>query len=122
MTPKTLAAIAVWGSGRSTGASAKCIAAHMLGQKTDGSYPHDGGDFNRCETLLDAAPELRGRMHEMTSVNKYWEALVPKWEEIRGAPDAAKYDAIQSIVRPLEKKDPSVVHLGEGVSMKFGSR
>lgn len=111
-------AIATWALGRSTGASATCIARHMMGLKTDGSYPHDGGDFGRCETLLDAVPEFRERLSEMADLNDYWARLVPRWDEIRASKD--KYCLIQSIVRPVEDKDPKHVRLGEGVSMRFG--
>lgn len=113
-------AIAQWALGSSTGASAKCIANHLIGSKADGSYPHDGDDFGRCEKLLDAVPELRLRLSEMNAVNKYWAALVPRWEEIRQAED--KYKLIQSIVRDLEDADPRHVRFGDGMSMRFGSK
>ena len=111
-------AIAIWALGRSTGLSATCIARHMMGLKTDGSYPHDGGDFGRCEALLESVPEFRERLTEMADVNQYWSALIPRWDEIRECKD--KYKLIQSIVRPAEDKDPSVLRLGSGASIRFG--
>lgn len=106
-----------WALGDSTGMSAKCIARHMVGLPTDGSYPHDGGDFGRCEKLLDACPEFRERLPEMAKVNPYWAALVPRWGEIRAASD--KYELIKSITLPVEKQDRSVVRLSENVSIRF---
>ncbi len=97
--------------------SAKCIVMHLTGNKSDGSYPHDGGDFGRCEALLDRFPELRVRMWEMATVNKYWAALAPRWEEIRAAKD--QYKTIQSIVRPIQDADPKVSRLGGGISISF---
>ena len=112
-------ALATWALGRSTGASAKCIARHMLGQKTEGDYPHDGGDFGRCEALLDAVPGLRERLPEMASVNRYWAALVPRWHEILAANEKDRYPLIQSIIRPVEDKDSGVVRIGAG-TIRFG--
>jgi len=109
--------IAEWAVGPNTGASSKCLARHMMGLPTDGYWPSDGGDFERCEKLLDAVPEFRARLHEMASVNAYWAALVPRWEEIRAATD--KYELIKSITRPVEKQDRRVVRLNENVSIRF---
>ena len=111
-------AIATWALGYSTGASAKCIAGHLMGLGVDGSYPHDGGDFDRCEKLLEVVPGLRDRLAEMASVNAYWAALVARWEDIRASSD--KYALIQSIVRSVEDRDPRVVRLGDGVTMRMG--
>lgn len=110
-------AIATWALGRSTGASATCIARQMMGLETDGSYPHDGGDFGRCEALLEAIPEMRNRLDEMKTVNSYWAALVPRWDEIRAS--GSKFDLIQSIIRPQEDQDPNIIRLGEGISLRF---
>ena len=110
--------LATWALGKSTGASAKCIARHMVGLDTDGSYPHDGGDFGRCEMLMEMVPGIRQRLHEMAEVNRYWALLVPRWNEIRASED--KYGLIQSIVRPVEDKDLGVVRLGGGATMRFG--
>lgn len=110
-------AIATWALG-GTGASSKCIARHMMGLSTDGSYPLDGGDFGRCEALLDAVPELRQRLPEMAEVNRYWSALVPRWEEIRASKD--QYPLIQSIVRPIQDADSNHIRIGDGISMTIG--
>ena len=109
--------LSAWALGR-TGASSKCIARHMMGLSTDGSYPHDGGDFGRCEALLDAVPDLRHRLPEMAEVNRYWAALVPRWEDIRGAED--QYALIQSIVRPIQNADNNHISLGNGISLTIG--
>lgn len=110
-------AVAVWALTGRTGMSSKAIAAHLLGLECDGSYPHDGGDFGRCEKLLEAVPSFRERLTEMTSVNKYWAAIAPRWGEIRSASD--KYEKIKSITRPIEDEDLRVVRLSETVSIRF---
>ena len=112
-------AIAEWALSGSTGMSSKCIITHMMGNRSDGSYPHDGGDFDRCERLLDTVPGLRVRLKEMAAVNKYWAALVPKWNEIKLSKD--KYALISSITNPIEDGDSQVVRLDGGAIMRFGN-
>lgn len=114
----TCKAALIWALGDGVGQSSKCIAQHLMGLKPNGSYPSDGGDFMRCEGLLDAVPEFRDRIGEMASVNAYWAALAPAWESIRQSSD--KYEAIKRLTRPVEKGDPNVVRLGEGVLIRFG--
>lgn len=80
-------AIATWALGHSTGASATCIARHMMGLPVGGDFPHDSGDFGRCEALLDAVPELRARLPEMAAVSAMWAKLVENWDLIREADD-----------------------------------
>ena len=111
-------AIANWATSRDTGASSKCIARHLMGLDTDGSYPHDADDFGRCERLLVAIPELRPRLGEMASVNRYWATIAPRWDEIKSAPD--QNAAIRSLVSQIEKNDPNHIDLGNGVSMRIG--
>jgi len=112
-------AIAKWALGSSTGASATCIVKYLSGMKADGSYPHDRGDFGRCEAVLDAIPSLRAEFSRMADVNKYWGALVPRWDEIKASKDQHKL--IQSIVRNIEDSDTNHIRLASGVSMRFGS-
>ena len=90
----------------------------MMGLPTDGDYPRDGGDFGRCEGLLNSAPELRARIHEMATVNSYWAALAPQWDTIRQAED--KTAAIRAIIRPIQDKDRRIVRLASGATIEFG--
>ncbi len=109
-----------WKAEGGNGASAKAIAAHLAGfGRQDGSYPHDGADFARCERLLDCAPTLRDRIGDMAEVNAYWAALAPRWADIRESED--KTTLIQSIVGPIEEADPSHVKLGNNCSMRIGA-
>lgn len=102
-----------------TGASAKAIAAHLCGWgRQDGSYPHDAGDFGRCEALLDAIPELRGRLPEMAAVNAYWAALVPCWDEIRATEPSSREAVIRHIVLPIEDLDPGCARFGKAATLR----
>lgn len=109
-----------WIDSGALGASAKAIAAHLGGYgEPTGAYPHDEGDFGRCEALLDAVPDFRSRLLQMTEVNAYWAALVPVWDDIRSA--ESKTQAIRSIVSVIEATDPGHIQIGEGVSLRVGA-
>lgn len=112
-----------WALTGKTGASSKCMAAHLTGNECDGSYPHDGGDFGRCVALLEAVPELRPMLPKMSEVNRYWAALVPEWAKIEAlAGDYDKqYKAIQAAIRPIEDADSGVVRMGKTATLRFGA-
>lgn len=108
---------AEWLKLRDNGMSSECMAEKMCGLPCDGSYPHDGDDFGRCERLLILYPAWRERMSEMASVNEVWAALVARWDEIaeawrhdtelyrtkgRKAKGWKCYDLMRSIIDPVE--------------------
>jgi hypothetical protein len=67
------------------GLSSKAMAAHLCGFPCEGDYPIDPDDFNRCMMFLDAVPEARALLPKMAEVNRYWAALVSRWDEIEAA-------------------------------------
>lgn len=114
-------ALAIWATGRGTGASSKAIARYLSGAKSDVSYPHDGGDWDRCERLLTEVPGIRECFRaNMASASKYWAALVPRWDEIAATPADKRTDLIRSITRPVEDADPRVIRLGDGMTARWG--
>jgi uncharacterized protein (UPF0335 family) len=105
---KTPEGLDEWIASGAKGASAKSIAAHLAGHDTqNGDYPHDGGDFGRCEALLDAVPSLRLIFPQMVDVNAYWAALVPRWAEIAALGNEEQTKLIKNVVMPIEELDPS---------------
>lgn len=72
-----------WLASDQTGVSSKFMAG-VLGEGYRGKYghPHDPSDFGRCVGLLDACPELRGKLHLMNSHGPEWKALVDHWDEL----------------------------------------
>lgn len=121
---------AQWVVGRDTGLSSLCLWAVMMGVKpSDKSHPRDGADLGRCVRLLAAVPEWKSRLSEMGAVSDYWAALVPEWErltliladELAGGKRGATYEAMRKIFDPIETNDRSVIRLGNGVTMHFGS-
>lgn len=49
---------------------------------TRGDYPHDPGDFRRCERLLREVPIFRLQLSEMKDVSAEWSILVDHWDEL----------------------------------------
>lgn len=110
-----------WIVGDDTGLSSKALWAKMMGVEPRHyyNYPHDGGDFGRCDRLLNAVPEWRARLPEMAACSPQWAALVERWEEIRvayrhdeklgGGAHYSKYRTyplMRSILAPLERPTP----------------
>lgn len=110
-----------WMVSGKTGASSKCMAAHLTGNKCDGSYPHDSGDFGRCLGLLKAVPEIRILLPKMADVNRYWAALVKEWDsiEVLSGDYDKQTEAIQRVIRPIEDKDSGVIRM-KGSTIRFG--
>lgn len=106
-----------------TGASSKCMAAHLTGRPNDGSYPHDGGDFGRCLRLLEAVPELRDRLPNMETAGRAWAALASAWDELEAlhasSPEACG-KRIREIIRPVEQSDPNVHRVSPNMTIRTG--
>jgi len=71
-----------WLLGGRVGASSKAMAQHLCGFPCGGDWPYDPDDFSRCLMFLDAVPEARAELPRMAEVNRYWAALVARWDEI----------------------------------------
>lgn len=117
-----------WIASGDTGASSKCLANAMCALPHDGSYPMDSGDFGRCLRLLDAVPELRGRLNAMRGINEYWNALIENWalleacyREESGDKEYSQNTSklMSKILRPIEDKDKNFVRLGPSCSLRF---
>jgi hypothetical protein len=72
----------LWLAGGDSGASSKAICHHMLGMKSDGSFPWDPSDLGRCLRLLELFPEWKPRIREMARYSPQWAALVARWDEL----------------------------------------
>ena len=72
----------LWLAGGDSGMSSEAICHHMLGMKSDGSFPLDPSDLGRCLRLLELFPEWKPRMGEMARYSAQWAALVERWDEL----------------------------------------
>jgi hypothetical protein len=81
-----------WLKSDDTGRSSKFMA-HVLAPKTNkyfhlaaegchDAFPYDVGDFGRCVRMLDAVPELRPFIGEMSHCGVVWGVIAKKWPEL----------------------------------------
>jgi hypothetical protein len=74
-----------WLAKGEVGLSSQEIAYQMSGadsNRTHCTHPSDPSDFKRCLKLINAVPEIRGRLDEMRHKSKQWDALVENWERL----------------------------------------
>lgn len=79
---KTQYAIARWFAEGEVGASSRCMASVVIRVKTDGSYPLDPDDLNRCLKLVKAAPGVKRHFHRIRKLGKEWRAVIDHWGEL----------------------------------------
>lgn len=65
------------------------------------AFPQDNADFARCLGLLEAAPELRERLHEMAQTGPEWAALIPFWDDLTAAYVAGHTALVSTQIRAL---------------------
>ena len=90
--PKLPQAALEWLAFGERGISSETILSNLTGAPirlpSKWDHPYDPADFRRCRLLLEAVPELAGRLHQMSSVSPEWAALVRDWQGICTAMDA----------------------------------
>mgnify|MGYP001591711634 CR=1 FL=1 len=65
--------------------SSVCMAYYLafgLKLKRANNYPYGIGDFEYCEELLIAVPELRERLYKMGDLSAPWKRIVDNWDSI----------------------------------------
>ncbi len=110
------------------GTSSEAIVAQMTDNKTGrdglGDHPHDNSDFGRCYKLLEAVPEFKSRIGEMSPRSPEWAALIARWDELidawvsRGDDGEQFYQLIRSILDAVPNKRR--VSIGDGVTIYPG--
>jgi hypothetical protein len=120
-----------WLGGGDTGQSSKALALAALGaMPSRPGHPHDGDDIGRCFRLLDAHPEAQAGLAKLAKDGgPYWSALAAKWSDLRAAYDAETkagekgrtYREMRAILDPIDRRDPSVINLGPGVTVRRGA-
>lgn len=73
-----------WLKSDDTGLSSKYMVRVLKHKDKSGQihWPHDPSDFGRCFMLLEAVPELRENLGDMSQTCKEWKALVENWQEL----------------------------------------
>ena len=96
----------VWLQSDATGLSSKCLLAETMnvhvgppGHLGVKNYPHDADDFGRCIGLLDAEPEIRGKLGVMADCGPQWAAIVQRWDELERLYRAGNRKRVNEILR-----------------------
>tara|TARA_B100000700_G_scaffold264816_1_gene302787 strand:+ start:6776 stop:7255 length:480 start_codon:yes stop_codon:yes gene_type:complete len=90
-----------WLKSDDIGLSSKYLAK-VLFQRDDffAEYaePYDPADFQRCRKMLDAAPELKERLHLISNVSDVWQGLVEDWDKICDSIDNEEYGEAYNLI------------------------
>lgn len=63
------------------GASSETMFNYFMGNDVPWpDHPYDSGDFARCYGLLEAVPEWKERIDELSSLSPEWKSLVSEWQ------------------------------------------
>jgi len=72
-----------WIANGHVGLSSKTMWLHFMGQKNGQiNHPYDPDDFSRCYKLLEAVPEWKDRILELSTLSKPWENLAKNWDKL----------------------------------------
>lgn len=74
--------VLLWMSTGRVGASSRSMAFTACGLPTDGSYPLDPDDLNRCLLMLKAVPAVRDHFDKIADLGIVWGRLIKRWAEI----------------------------------------
>lgn len=64
------------------GASSKAMAMAACDMPTDGAYPSDPADLNRCLLMLEAVPEARQQFAKVAAISRPWANFIENWEKL----------------------------------------
>lgn len=73
------------------GMSSESLVRASLGMPGPYSYPHDWGDFRRCERMMREVPSIRSAAMAAakSEMGAVWRALASEWDELV---DSARVD------------------------------
>ena len=110
------------------GASSQAMAMAACGLPSDGSYPHDPDDLNRCLLMLEAVPEVRAHFDKIAALGVVWGRLIARWGEIEEAfldeagrnwSKARSAPKTYQLMKEVIGDEPGVIRFG---AMSFRSR
>lgn len=74
-----------WLAHGAKGISSSTMFKYLDGRDITGgweSHPSDPDDFGRCYKLLQAVPQWKTQLHEMSAVSPVWARLVDNWDKL----------------------------------------
>src|SRR5690606_2782385 len=126
--PEIQTKVLSWIATGRVGASSKAMAMAACGLPSDGSYPHDPDDLNRCLLMLEAVPEERARFDKIAALSVVWSRLIARWSEIEAAfldeagrnwSKARSAPRTYQLMKEVIGEDPDVISLGNGISIRI---
>jgi hypothetical protein len=91
-----------WMESDDTGLSSRYLAISLSGRCAPQlAWPHDSADFGRCVRMLDAVPELRGRLDLLEHAPEPWPKLWARWEEAEALYRAGHGKELDALIREV---------------------
>ena len=126
--PEIQTKVLSWIATGCVGASSQAMAMAACGLPSDGSYPHDPDDLNRCLLMLEAVPEVRAHFDKIAALGVVWGRLIARWGEIEEAfldeagrnwSKARSAPKTYQLMKEVIGDEPGVIRFG---AMSFRSR
>jgi hypothetical protein len=126
--PEIQTKVLSWIATGRVGASSQAMAMAACGLPSDGSYPHDPDDLNRCLLMLEAVPEVRAHFDKIAALGVVWGRLIARWGEIEEAfldeagrnwSKARSAPKTYQLMKEVIGDEPGVIRFG---AMSFRSR
>lgn len=80
--PEIQSKVLRWIATGRVGASSKAMAMAACDMPTDGAYPSDPADLNRCLLMLEAVPEVRQQFAKVAAISRPWANFIENWEKL----------------------------------------
>lgn len=115
-----------WVATGSVGQSSKAMAMTACGLPSEGDYPLDPDDLNRCLKMLIAVPEVRDHFEKIAALGVVWGRLIARWAEIESSfldevgldwCKARSAPKTYALMKEVIGKEPDRIRFG-GVSFK----
>lgn len=118
-----------WIASGEVGQSSKAMAMTACGVPSEGDYPLDPADLNRCLKMLNAVPEVRDHFDKIAALGVVWGRLIARWAEIESSfidevgidwCKARRAPKTYALMKEVIGEEPGRVRFG-GVSFKSAS-
>lgn len=80
--PEIQSKVLRWIATGRVGASSKAMAMAACDMPTDGAYPSDPADLNRCLLMLEAVPEVRQQFAKVAAISRPWANFIENWGKL----------------------------------------
>jgi hypothetical protein len=115
-----------WVATGRVGQSSKAMAMTACGLPSEGDYPLDPDDLNRCLKMLIAVPEVREHFDKIAALGVVWGRIISRWDEIESSfldecgldwCKARSASKTYALMKEVIGEEPGRIRLG-GISFK----